>query len=241
MYQFDQPQVLAITVTAVEQIQAVYAVLADPKFAPKVEASPYYPPVQVGSTASKIEEPATEEDWDEPVRNMVEPITEDVEVDSAGVPFDPELHTGTKLKDGRWRAKKGMAEAAAAAAQAVPEPSPSADNAGTDNASDAEASSDEPGESDEFAAFYQAAAQTEQPAEPVVVERTWTEADLSALCNQAVQKLGGPSGVAPVKEMIAKFMPEGSDQVPHSRHIPADKREEFAQAIEALAGIEFAG
>ena len=43
----------------------------------------------------------------------------EVELDSAGVPFDPELHTGTKKKDGTWRAKKGKADEAAALVEEV--------------------------------------------------------------------------------------------------------------------------
>lgn len=60
--------------------------------------------------------------------------------------------------------------------------------------------------------------------------------ELGALCNQAAVKLGDP---APVKEIIAKFVPEG--QVAHSRNIPAEQREAFAKEVETKAGIQFAG
>lgn len=159
-----------------------------------------------------------------------------VEVDSAGVPFDPEVHTGTKLKDGTWRAKKGMADKAAElAAAAEPEPeetSQSVDDAGTDNASDVQESSDE---EDEFAAFANAGTAVEQP---VVPARTWTDADIASLINQAANKIGA-SRVEEIKAVIANYTPKGV--VPHSRHVPVDRREDFARAIEELAEIEFAG
>ena len=87
-------------------------------------------------------------------------------------------------------------------------------------------------EDDEFAAF--AAAMKDEPAE--VPARTWTDADLSKLGNQAVQKLGNAD---PVKAVIARFTPE--DATAHSRNIPVDQREAFAQEIEKLAGITYAG
>jgi hypothetical protein len=94
-------------------------------------------------------------------------------------------------------------------------------------------------EDDEFAMFAAAATkvkETETAAAASVPARVWTDADLGALCNQAAMKLGDP---APIKEVIAGFMPEG--EVAHSRNVPAERREEFAKAIEAKAGIEFAG
>lgn len=92
---------------------------------------------------------------------------------------------------------------------------------------------------DEFAAFRAAAAKSDAEdaaAKASVPARKWTDADLGALCNQAAVKLGDPS---PVKEIIAQFIPEGT--VAHSRNIPEDQRENFAKAVEAKAGIEFAG
>lgn len=161
------------------------------------------------------------------------------ELDSAGVPFDEAIHTGTKKKDGTWRMKKG----AVAAETPAQETSEFADNAGEETASDADVSlpedeaeaSSEPEEDDEFAAFRQAeAALEETPAQ--VIERQWTDADMSALLAQAATKLGNADGL---KKIIGKFVPIGA--VVHSRHIPTDKREEFAQQVEEFAGIEFAG
>lgn len=164
--------------------------------------------------------------------------SEDIETDANGVPFDTALHTGTKKKDGTWRMKKGAetpsststASPANGTAAGVTEP---AGSSPIEEPASAVASQEE----DEFAAFREAAAKVDAAATPVVVpEREWTDADLGALCNQAAVKLGDPS---PVKEQIAKFVPEG--EVAHSRNVPADKRAEFAKAIEAAAGIEFAG
>ena len=154
------------------------------------------------------------------------------ELDSAGVPFDPDLHTGTRKKDGTWRLRKG---ATAAAVQSEPEaPSESADDAGEETANDVEESS----EDDEFAAFAQAA--KEQAVEPAEVPaRSWTDADIASLVKEAALKLGGAEGIGKVKEVIARWSPEGV--VPHSRHIRPEDREAFAQELEKLADFEFAG
>lgn len=154
------------------------------------------------------------------------------EVDSAGVPFDPVLHTGTLKKDGTWRMRKG-----AVAVEAVSEPeapSESAEPAGEETAPAADTSSDD----DEFAvcAFAAAAAKIDEDAPTEIPERKWTDADVGAISNQAAQKLGN---AAAVKEVIAQFVPEG--QVAHSRNIPVDKRAAFAEALEKKAGINFAG
>jgi len=160
------------------------------------------------------------------------------ELDSAGVPFDPEIHTGTKLKDGTWRAKKGKKEEAEALAEEV---STSTENTGETESTESGGASEptaEDEDDDEFAAFTKAAAEVEETeeAEVEVPARKWTDADLSQLCNNAAVKLGDPS---PVKALIAKYVPEG--EVPHSRNIPTDEREAFAQEVEKAAGIEYAG
>lgn len=160
------------------------------------------------------------------------------EVDAEGWPWTAELHAGTKTKTkaGLWRMKVGATR---------PDPKPGFAKVGGDDIStDATASGGAPTptptptpapaveEDDEFAAFRAAAA--DKPAEAKA--RTYTDADLGALCNQAATKLGDP---APIKAIIAEFMPEGT--VPHSRNVPADKRADFVKAVEAKAGIEFAG
>lgn len=93
-------------------------------------------------------------------------------------------------------------------------------------------------EDDEFAAFASAAAEVQtagEEAKAAIPARKWTDADLGSLCNQAAVKLGDP---APVKALIAEFVE--ADEVPHSRNIPAEKREDFAAAVEAKADIKFA-
>lgn len=178
------------------------------------------------------------------------------EIDAHGWPWSPELHASTKgqTKDGLWRMKVGVTR---------PDPKPgfpktdetpsststaSPANQVADTATEPAGSSPtaapasvaaSPDEDDEFAMFAAAAAKvnaTEAAAAASVPARVWTDADLGALCNQAAMKLGDP---APIKEVIATFVPEG--QVTHSRNVPEDKRDAFAKAIEAKAGIEFAG
>lgn len=171
----------------------------------------------------------------------------DGEIDADGHPFDPSLHTGTKTKAGLWRMKAGVSR---------PAPKPGfplnqtdgAETIGTDthhgDSAEASVPVTEPevaaeDEDDEFAAFRDAAAKSdaeEATAKASVPARKWTDADLGALCNQAAIKLGNP---APIKEIIARFVPDGV--VAHSRNVPEDQRDAFAKAIEAKAGIEFAG
>jgi hypothetical protein len=168
---------------------------------------------------------------DEPAEIIEERIEAagDPEFDADGIAFDPNLHTGTKTKAGLWRMKKGVER---------PEVTGTS-NSGT--ASQAGASAPEPDadEDDEFAAFRKAAAKSDAEdvqAAAEVPARKWTDADLGALCNQAATKLGDP---LPIKALIAEFIPEG--EVAHSRNIPQDQRADFAAAVEAKAGIEFAG
>jgi len=218
--QFGYPTQFTVMVTSTEEMAAVYGVLA------KTMNHDVPSHMQTGdgtmsATLSEAKPAVAEPVEEEPVEEELEVEEQDTEVDSAGVPFDPELHTGTKKKDGTWRAKKGKADEAAAVAEEVAE----------------EVETEEEPEDDEFAAFKEAAAVAEEVAEEVEVpERTWTDADLGQLCNDAAVKLGNP---APVKALIAKYVPEG--EVPHSRNIPNDQREAFAQEVEAEAGIEYVG
>lgn len=156
-------------------------------------------------------------------------------VDAAGTPFDPARHTGTIVKSGLWRMKAGLSRGEGEGEDAIPK----GDGTGTSSDGPAPAASDTATapadeEEDEFAAFVSTGKTEEATAE--IPARTWTDADLSALCNQAATKLGDP---APVRDVIAPFIPEG--ETPHSRNIPADKREEFAVALETKAGITYAG
>ncbi len=167
---------------------------------------------------------------------------DDGTVDAHGWPWSPDLHASTKgmAKDGLWRMKVGVTR---------PDPKPGfpigdTGTASTGEESNAPATAPAPTaspieEDDEFAAFRQASEKLEAKdaeAKASIPARKWTDADLGALCNQAAVKLGDPK---PVKEIIAEFVPAG--EVAHSRNIPDEKRAEFAAAVEAKAGIEFAG
>lgn len=166
-------------------------------------------------------------------------------LDTAGWPWSEALHASTKgtTKEGLWRMKVGVSR---------PDPKPSfpkgapasaggtgTSSAGTEPPASGTAAGPAAGEDeDEFAAFRAAADAANgvnAAASAAVPARKWTDADLGALCNQAAVKLGDPT---PIKVIISEFVPEG--QVPHSRNIPDDKREDFAKAIEAKAGITFA-
>lgn len=87
-------------------------------------------------------------------------------------------------------------------------------------------------EEDEFAAFRNAGAAA---APAAGAARSWTDADLSALCNQAALKAGDPEKV---KGIIGRYVPAG--EVNHSRNVPTDKREEFATALETELGFQYA-
>lgn len=185
----------------------------------------------------------------------------DGELDAAGWPWSPELHASTKgkTKDGLWRMKVGVSRpdpkpgfpkeggnsgqsADTGTSSATDTPSATSQTAaqGTSTSAPAVTSTPDAGEDDEFAAFRAAAATSAATdaaaAASAPTTRQFSDADLGALCNQAAVKLGDPG---PIKEIIARFVPEG--QVAHSRNIPAERRDEFAKEVEAKAGIEFAG
>lgn len=180
------------------------------------------------------------------------PSSDDVEIDAHGHPWNPDMHASTKgkTKDGLWRMKVGVSRPDPL--PGFPKDEPSADTGTssetntnsatsqtvTDQASVPTATSGD--EEDEFAAFRAAAdastATDHAAAAAAPIVRPWTDADLGALCNQAAVKLGDP---APIKEIIGQYVPQG--EVAHSRNIPPEKREDFAKAVEAKAGIEFAG
>lgn len=154
---------------------------------------------------------------------------DDAKVDSSGVPFDPELHTGTLKKDGTWRMKKGVSS------EATGMSSESGTSSGTATSPTVTEADPAPSDTtdDEFAAFM-------SEPEPVAAApaRKWTDADLGKLCNQTAAKIGG-ARVPEIKATIAKYLPEGTDG--HSRNIPAEKREAFAKDMEATFGVEYEG
>lgn len=155
------------------------------------------------------------------------------EVDAAGVPWDANRHAATKSKTkaGLWRMKVGVTrpdtEGEASANYQSPE-------GGSPTPPPPPASEPAAAEDDEFAAFRNAAADSSPPPPPSTVARTWSDADLSKLCNQAALASGSPEKV---KEIINKYV---GDEVSHSRNVPADQRENFAEEIELAFGFQYA-
>lgn len=156
------------------------------------------------------------------------------EVDAAGVPWDANRHAATrsKTKAGLWRMKVGVnrpeSEGETSANYRNPEGAPAGSPPPPPPASAPAAAED-----DEFAAFRNAATGNPPPPPPSGA-RTWTDADLSKLCNQAAHASGSPDKV---KEIMTKYV---GSEVAHSRNIPADQRENFAQEIELAFGIQYA-
>ncbi len=216
------------------------AVVAANRPRPIERAEPATEPASAGPEISAQADPASAGSG--PIATTAASLS-DGEVDAHGHPWSADLHasTKTKTKEGLWRLKVGATR---------PDPLPGFPVEGPTGTSESGAASEATGsattaaapsndEDDEFAAFREAAAASDaKDAEAAAAApmRKWTDADLSALCNQAAMKLGGPEKV---KEAIARFIPEG--QVAHSRNIPEENREEFANAVEEVAGIEFAG
>lgn len=199
-------------------------------------------PAAVAVAAPKVSTAAAPAPVVEPSQASDAADLDDGTVDAHGWPWSPDLHASTKgmTKDGLWRMKVGVTR---------PDPKPGFPIGDTGTASTGEESNapaTAPAETaspieedDEFAAFRQASEKLEAKdaeAKASIPARKWTDADLGALCNQAAVKLGDPG---PVKAIIAEFVPAG--EVAHSRNIPDEKRAEFAAAVEAKAGIEFAG
>ena len=244
MSEFDKMREVTILVSSSAQLAAVYALLGG--------ASPAaVAPVKNAGTVSAKPDTAADtgvaDTQEEPASAGTGPSAQtdaslSDEVDAHGWPWSADMHASTKGKtqEGLWRMKVGVKR---------PDPKPGFPIGDTGTASTGEESNapaTAPAETaspieedDEFAAFRQASEKLEAKdaeAKASIPARKWTDADLGALCNQAAVKLGDPG---PVKEIIAEFVPAG--EVAHSRNIPDEKRAEFAAAVEAKAGIEFAG
>jgi len=240
---FDQNDLITISLTLpASKLDAVYALLGGVSSAavatPLVNSgNPVTAPLR-GSTASAAESqlsassPSASVAGTEttPVAAASSEASTDGELDAGGWPWSADMHASTRAKTGAglWRMKPGVSR---------PDPKP-----GFTGTAETSAPVSEPVTSttaavvdeDEFAAFRAAAGQTTATAAPSV--RTWADADLSKLCNQAAMKVGGPDGV---KALIAKFVPAGETQ--HSRSIPAEQREAFAKEVEATHGIVYEG
>lgn len=250
------PLMISIVVMNATQLASVYALLGGTALASgNVVSGPAEPAKSVIVPASAGNEtlaPASQESAGTGPSATTIASPSDAEVDAHGWAWSPELHasTQTKTKDGLWRMKVGVQRPDPKPGFPIPEGEE--ENIGTASETPmpsvtlptaTEAESVQPAisteDEDEFAAFREAAAASDaadQAAVASVPERTYSDADLGALCNQAAVKIGDPS---PIKEIIATYVPEG--QVAHSRNIPEDKRAEFVAAVEGKAGIEFAG
>lgn len=245
------PMHVGIVVTSAAQLAAVYALLGGASPVAVAAAAPT--PAPSPSPTAAAPTPAAEQSG--AAAEASPAASNDGEIDAHGHPWSADLHASTKgkTKDGLWRMKVGVsrpdplpgfpvedASQASPDAATATEPAGSSQTQAPESAPASQDGSPAAGdEDDEFAAFRAAAAKSDAEdaaAKACVPARKWTDADLGALCNQAAVKLGDPS---PVKEIITQFIPEGT--VAHSRNIPEDQREAFAKAVEAKAGIEFAG
>ena len=206
------------------------------------KASPASPVAEPAPNAAAAAEPAAAGD-------TAGDASVDGVLDAGGWPWSAEMHASTKglTKEGYWRMKVGVSRPDPK--PGFPKADPAAQTGGTGTASDGAASTPaataaspaagQADDEDEFAMFRAAAdkaSATDAAAAASVPARKFTDADLGALCNQAAVKLGDP---APIKELIGQYVPAGA--VPHSRNIPDDQRAAFVAAVEAKAGITFAG
>ena len=237
---YDKDNLISVSITLpAALLPSVYALLAGtasvaiaaagkptPAPANVAEVTPSAPSPSVGTAGTESTPVAA-------VSSEI-PESDPNDVDAGGWPWSADMHASTRAKTGAglWRMKPGVsrpdnkpgftgtANAPAASPTATPaEASPTATAPVADD--------------DEFAAF-RAAAEATPAAAPAA--RSWTDADLSKLCNQAAVSKGSPE---PVKKIMAKYIPDG--EVPHSRSIPTDQREAFASEIETSLGIKYEG
>jgi len=239
----NYPMHVGIVVTSQAQLASVYALLGAGVLNSIVNAAPASPAPTAAAPSAAAEQSGSAAEASQGATETVA----DGEVDTGGWPWSADLHASTKgkTKEGYWRMKVGVTRPSdkpgfpiagagytSTASTGETESSPSG-VAATEAASPVET------EDDEFAAFREAAAKsdaTDAAAAAAAPARKWTDADLGALCNQAAVKLGDPT---PIKSLIAEYVVEG--EVAHSRNIAEDKRAAFAAAVEAKAGISFAG
>lgn len=241
------PMHVGIVVTSAGQLASVYALLGGaatlPQSGKSGAVSQGIEQPSAGPAISAQESPVSAGNGDS-ATNGASP-SDGSEVDAHGWPWASDMHASTRTmtKEGLWRMKVGVTR---------PDPKPGfpiADAGSTSTASTGETASSQTedaasanagdSDDDEFAAFRAASEKVEAEdtaAAASIPARKWTDADLGALCNQAAVKLGDP---APVKALIAEYVTPG--EVPHSRNIAEDKRAAFAAAVEAKAGIAFAG
>jgi hypothetical protein len=153
-----------------------------------------------------------------------------ISVDSAGAPFDPELHTGTLKKDGTWRLKKG------AASKVEETESEEAD----EGEPEGNGSTSETSKSAENAAVFDSPQTTEEgsstPA-PTADEAEITDTELQRYCGRLVQHFGKSD---PVFALAAEFVPDGEMPRPTMIKDQAQRRAFIAKAQEQT-GVIFHG
>jgi len=222
------------------QITGVYALLGGTAIAAAtvVEAKRSTAPL-VAVEPERVDEPETQVVEEAPI---VSP-SDSIEIDADGHPWSALLHASTKAQTGAglWRMKPGASRPAPLPGFPMPEGTGMSKSGTASKATEAVAEQtviQAIEEDDEFAAFTAAAKgadAVDEAAAAKVSARSWSDADLSKLANQAATKLGDP---VPVRELVTQFVPAGEPV--HSRNIPADQREAFAIALEKKAGIEYA-
>lgn len=158
----------------------------------------------------------------EPVATMPEPgeqqepATDQNPVDSAGVPFDPELHTGTLKKDGTWRLKRGAAK-------------------GEEN---------EEGNAEGGEVETTTATETVEAAETTATEDASpsdlpeiSDAELQRYCGRLAAHFGGPEKVF---DLAKAFVPEGEMPRPSNIKDQASRHAFIAKAQEET-GVAYHG
>jgi hypothetical protein len=186
---------------------------------PAMTATVAVAPEQVAEAAAIVE-----------TLSQAEPeAAEQPETDSAGTPFDPELHTGTLKKDGTWRLKKGAASKAEEADEGEPEGNGAAtlSTEQAPSASDAEAVSKEPSPDANTGGL--AAADEELPE--------ITDTELQRYCGRLVQHFGSSE---PVFALAAKFVPDGDMPRPTAIKDQAQRRA-FVTEAQEQTGVVYHG
>jgi hypothetical protein len=164
-----------------------------------------------------------------------EPETEEQpKVDSAGVAFDPELHTGTLKADGTWRAKRGKAEEAAALVEAVSEDAgnvdaPAAGSVETTPNGANTASEPIPAETESLSSHGNSPISSDLPE--------ITDAELQRYCGRLAAHFGGSEKVF---ALAGKHVPEG--EMPRPTNIKDQAaRHAFVKQAEAETGVKYYG
>jgi hypothetical protein len=163
----------------------------------------------------------------------------ETQVDSAGTPFDPELHTGTLKKDGTWRLKKG-------AASKVEEPeSEEADEGEPEGNALVGAETVAPdaagiGTTTEEKADAPPVVETQTEVTPVSNEDDQpdiTDTELQRYCGRLTQHFGSAE---PVFALAAKHVPDGDMPRPTAIKDQAARRA-FIEEAQEQTGVVYHG